>query len=84
MLQASILRKEGPNNGVFLQITCEDTADLLGPGQRYSFGAVKAAHVRGDFQVLADRNPRLLRVHLGPDVEAGLVMLKSAMEQALA
>ncbi|MDP3092926.1 MAG: bifunctional transaldolase/phosoglucose isomerase [Nitrospira sp.] len=76
--------KGGPDSGVFLQITCEDAADLAIPGQRYTFGIVKAAQARGDFHVLAERGRRLLRVHLGADVSAGLAILKRAMEQALA
>lgn len=76
--------KGGPDSGVFLQITCENAADLPVPGQRYTFGIVKAAQARGDFQVLAERGRRLLRVHLGDDVPAGLAILKRAMEQALA
>ena len=76
--------KGGPNSGVFLQITCDDAQDLPVPGQKYTFGIVKAAQARGDFQVLAERNRRALRVHLGPDVAAGLKTLQSAMDQALA
>ena len=76
--------KGGPNSGVFLQITCENAADLPVPGQRYTFGLVKAAQARGDFQVLAERGRRLLRVHLGADVPGGLATLNRAMEQALA
>ena len=64
--------KGGPNSGVFLQITCDDAADLPVPGQKYTFGVVKAAQARGDFQVLAERGRRALRVHLGADLEAGL------------
>lgn len=75
--------KGGPNTGVFLQITCDDAFDLPVPGHRYSFGMVKAAQARGDFQVLAERGRRVLRVHLGPDVEAGLATLHAALEQAL-
>lgn len=75
--------KGGPNSGVFLQLTCEDAADLPVPGQRYTFGIVKAAQASGDVQVLAERGRRLLRVHLGADVPAGLATLKSAIEQAL-
>jgi transaldolase/glucose-6-phosphate isomerase len=74
----------GPNTGVFLQITCEDEADLAIPGQKYTFGVVKAAQARGDFQVLADRGRRALRVHLGANVTAGLERLASAVQQALA
>jgi transaldolase / glucose-6-phosphate isomerase len=76
--------KGGPNSGVFLQITCDDPADLAVPGQKYTFGIVKAAQARGDFQVLADRNRRALRVHLGADLAAGLTTLQNAIQQALA
>jgi transaldolase/glucose-6-phosphate isomerase len=75
--------KGGPNSGVILQITADDAEDLPVPGQRYSFGIVKAAQARGDFDVLAERGRRLLRVHLPADVEGGLKTLTKAIEQAL-
>ncbi len=74
--------KGGPNSGVFLQITCDDAVDLAVPGQKYTFGAVKAAQARGDFQVLAERGRRALRVHLD-DVESGLAILSAAVNNAL-
>ena len=76
--------KGGPNTGVFLQITCDDAADLQVPDQKYTFGVVKAAEARGDFEVLAERERRVLRVHLGPHVAAGLTTLTDAVRQALA
>jgi len=75
--------KGGPNSGVFLQVTCDDAADLPVPGQKYTFGAVKAAQARGDFQVLAERGRRALRIHL-KDVEKGLASLQAAVQKALA
>jgi transaldolase/glucose-6-phosphate isomerase len=75
--------KGGPNSGVFLQVTCDDAVDLPVPGQKYTFGIVKAAQARGDFQVLADRGRRALRVHLGKDLNAGLATLAKAFRQAL-
>jgi len=75
--------KGGPNSGVFLQVTCDDAADLPVPGQKYSFGIVKAAQARGDFQVLAERGRRALRVHLPKDVDAGLSRLGEAFRQTL-
>ena len=69
--------KGGANNGVFLQITSDDAEDLDVPDQKYTFGIVKAAQARGDFQVLLDRDKRALRVHLGADVTAGLKKLAS-------
>jgi transaldolase/glucose-6-phosphate isomerase len=76
--------KGGPNSGVFLQITCDDAEDLPVPGQRYGFSVVKAAQARGDFEVLAERGRRALRVHLGADVDGGLRALGNAIDQALA
>ncbi len=67
--------KGGPNSGVFLQITCDDAADLKVPGQSYTFGVVKAAQARGDFDVLAERGRRALRVHLTGNLDAGLATL---------
>ncbi len=74
--------KGGPNTGVFLQVTCDDKNDLAVPGQKYTFGVVKAAQARGDFQVLAERNRRALRVHLH-DIEKGLAALQAAVAKAL-
>ncbi len=75
--------KGGPNTGVFLQITCDDAIDLPVPGQKYSFGIVKAAQARGDFEVLAERGRRALRVHLGADVLESLAKLDAAVKAAL-
>ncbi len=75
--------KGGPNSGVFLQITCDDSIELPVPEQKYTFGVVKAAQARGDFQVLADRGRRALRVHLGRDVNAGLQQLSAAIQKAI-
>jgi transaldolase/glucose-6-phosphate isomerase len=75
--------KGGPNSGVFLQVTCDDALDLPVPGQKFTFGIVKAAQARGDFQVLIERGRRALRVHLGRDVNAGLATLTTAVQKAL-
>jgi transaldolase / glucose-6-phosphate isomerase len=75
--------KGGPNSGLFLQITCDDASDLAVPGQKYTFGIVKAAQARGDFAVLAERGRRALRVHLGKNLKSGLNALAKAVTQAL-
>lgn len=76
--------KGGPNSGVFLQITCDEPEDLPVPQQKYSFGLVKAAQARGDFQVLAERKRRALRVHLGKDLGRGLARLRDLICAAVA
>ena len=75
--------KGGPNSGVVLQITADDAKDLPVPGEKFTFGTVKAAQARGDFDVLAERGRRALRVHLGADVDAGLARLARAVDAAL-
>jgi hypothetical protein len=77
------LHKGGPNTGVFLQVTSDDAEDLAVPGQRYTFGILKRFQAQGDFEVLAERKRRVLRVHLGPDVAAGLAKLREIVERAV-
>ncbi|HWU93020.1 MAG TPA: bifunctional transaldolase/phosoglucose isomerase, partial [Sphingomicrobium sp.] len=74
--------KGGPNSGVFLQVTCDDSPDIDVPGHSYSFGVVKAAQASGDLAVLVERNRRALRVHL-KNVDAGLAELSHAIDAAL-
>lgn len=75
--------KGGPNSGVFLQVTCDDANDLQVPDQKYTFGVVKAAQARGDFEVLSERGRRALRVHLGADVSDALTKLRKVINEAL-
>lgn len=75
--------KGGPNSGVFLQITCDDSVELPVPGQKYTFGVVKAAQARGDLQVLTERGRRALRVHLGSNLKAGLKTLQAIVQKGI-
>ncbi len=72
------------DRGVFLQITRDEAAEVPVPRRTYTFGVVKAAQARGDFQVLAERDRRALRVHLGPDVGADLATLQGVINKAWA
>jgi len=75
--------KGGPDSGVFLQITADERKDLKVPGQKASFGVIKAAQARGDFDVLTERGRRALRVHLKGDLASGLKALDAAIAEAL-
>ncbi len=75
--------KGGPDSGVFLQITADDEKDLPIPGQKASFGVVKAAQARGDFDVLTERGRRALRVHLKGKLKPALSALNAALTEAL-
>ncbi len=73
--------KGGQNTGVFLQITADNTDDIPVPGHAYTFGLVITAQAQADFNVLAERSRRILRIHLGNDVRGGLEKLRGLIEE---
>jgi transaldolase/glucose-6-phosphate isomerase len=58
------LHKGGADNGVFLQITSDPEADFDIPGQGLTFGTLERGQALGDYEALASRGRRILRVHL--------------------
>jgi transaldolase / glucose-6-phosphate isomerase len=77
------LHKGGDSSGVFIQITADDLKDLPIVGEPFTFGVLKQAQALGDFQSLASRDRRAIRVHLGADVAAGLKTLLEIVKTAL-
>ena len=75
--------KGGPNTGVFLQITAPPSADIPVPGRKLTFAVIEAAQAQGDFDVLAERGRRILRVDLGAEVAGGLTRLAAAISGLL-
>ena len=73
------LHKGGGDDGVFLQFTADDPADLPIPGEPYTFGAMKAAQALGDLQSLQSRKRRALRLHIAGDIVAGLRLVAPAV-----
>lgn len=65
------LQKGGPNNGVFLILSCEDEPDIEVSGMKVpSLGALAQAQAAGDFVVLAERGRRVVELRLpGHDPE---------------
>jgi transaldolase/glucose-6-phosphate isomerase len=66
------LHKGGPASGVFVQVTADNGLDVPLPNETFTFGTLKEAQALGDFQSLASRHRRAIRVHLGKDTTAGL------------
>jgi transaldolase / glucose-6-phosphate isomerase len=66
------LHKGGPASGVFIQVTADNVVDVPLPNEAFSFGVLKQAQALGDFQSLASRHRRAIRLHLGTDIKAGL------------
>jgi transaldolase/glucose-6-phosphate isomerase len=76
------LQKGGDASGVFVQITADDLTDVLIPGEPFTFSVLKQAQALGDFQSLASRDRRAIRVHLGSDIVAGLRTLLDVVQSA--
>ena len=77
------LHKGGPDSGVFFQITADQGEDLDIPDEPYSFGTLAAAQALGDLKSLSTRNRRVIRIHLGGNVDDGLGRIQKAVEEAL-
>ena len=68
------LHKGGPASGLFLQITADPVEDVKIPGQKATFGVLERAQALGDYEALAARGRRILRLHLpSPDAVKQLV-----------
>ncbi|MGH9854889.1 MAG: bifunctional transaldolase/phosoglucose isomerase, partial [Blastocatellia bacterium] len=76
------LHKGGDSSGVFIQITADDLNDAPIVGEPFTFGVLKQAQALGDFQSLASRDRRAIRVHLGADIAAGLKTLLEIVRTA--
>ena len=77
------LHKGGPNRGIFVQLTADPMVDLPIPGQPYSFGTLIAAQALGDWQSLRAHGRRVVRLHLGQEVAAGLAAIQRALERLI-
>ena len=77
------LHKGGAPTGWFLQLTSEHRHDRDIPGWPYTFGQLIDAQAAGDHGAIADHGLPILRIDLGPNVEAGLERLERALERAL-
>jgi glucose-6-phosphate isomerase/transaldolase/glucose-6-phosphate isomerase len=79
------LHKGDGGNGLFIQITADDSVDIPipdVPGREESavtFGVLKAAQAMGDRQALLDAGRRVIRFHLKGDVAEGIRLLKEKM-----
>lgn len=66
------LHKGGPNNGVFIIFTTDMGDDIPIPGEKFTFGTLQRAQAQGDFKSLVSKGRRVIRIHLGSDIEKGL------------
>jgi transaldolase/glucose-6-phosphate isomerase len=66
------LHKGGANNVVALQLTYDPEEEVLIAGEPFSFATLIRAQALGDYESLQAHGRRVLRLHLGYDVDAAL------------
>ncbi len=73
------LHKGGPNTGVFIQVTSDDTVDASIPGKPFTFSVLKRAQATGDLQSLRSHGRRVIRLHLEGTLDSQLEQLARAL-----
>lgn len=66
------LHKGGANNVVSVQLTYDVENDLAIPGEPYTFGTLIRAQALGDYEALQTHGRRVIRLHLGRDINSSL------------
>jgi transaldolase/glucose-6-phosphate isomerase len=74
------LHKGGANNGLFIQLVCDNPVDAPVPGEPYTFSQLKAAQALGDYGALLARKRRVLRISLGKAPERGLQKIQGVLK----
>jgi transaldolase/glucose-6-phosphate isomerase len=76
------LHKGGPDSGLYIQVTTDDTVDVAIPGPPFTFSILKQAQAQGDLQSLRDHGRRVIRLHLSGDLALGLSRLTDSVIHA--
>ena len=76
------LHKGGAGSGLFLQFVDTPAPDLEVPEAGFDFGRLIEGQAAGDYQALAGRDRRVLRVRLGDDPAAGVATVREVVAAA--
>jgi len=66
------LHKGGPDSGLYILLTADEGEEISIPGQKYGFATLHQAQALGDFKSLDTKGRRVIRIHLGENIDAGL------------
>ena len=69
------LHKGGPDNAVFLILTCQARKDIMIPGEKYTFWQLETAQALGDFEALDSKSRRVLRLNIKHPLDKSLAYL---------
>ncbi len=67
--------------GLYILFT-GDESELAIPGEKFGFAAMNRAQALGDFRSLDARDRRVVRVHLGSDIDGGLKDFAESVKQS--
>jgi transaldolase/glucose-6-phosphate isomerase len=73
------LHKGGGPSGIFIIITADEPTDLNIPGEPFSFGILKQAQALGDYRSFANKQLRMIHIHMSGTVSKGLYQLSEAI-----
>ncbi|MFH2012759.1 MAG: bifunctional transaldolase/phosoglucose isomerase [Pseudomonadota bacterium] len=74
------LHKGGPNTGLFIIFTADAEKDVIIPGKQYGFATLQLGQALGDFLSLNNKKRRVIRIHLGRDINSGLKILIESLK----
>ena len=74
------LHKGGPDSGLYIIIIGEEEIELAIPGKKFGFAILHQAQALGDFRSLDEKGRRVIRIHLGEDIDGGLKNLIASMK----
>jgi transaldolase / glucose-6-phosphate isomerase len=66
------LHKGGPDTGFYIILIGDEEVNLPIPGEKFGFGTLHQAQALGDFRSLDDKGRRVIRIHLGKDIDTAL------------
>ena len=76
------LHKGGPNTGLYILLIGNEEKDLPISGQKFGFSTLHQAQALGDFRSLNDKGRRIIRIHLGKDIDDSLDKLYQSIKDA--
>ena len=76
------LHKGGPDSGLYVILVGDEEKDLAIPSEKFGFETLHQAQALGDFRSLDDKGRRVIRIHLGKDIDAGLDKLYQSIKDA--
>jgi transaldolase/glucose-6-phosphate isomerase len=66
------LHKGGPDSGLYIILIGDEENELTIPGEKFGFKTLHLAQALGDFRSLDDKGRRVIRIHLGKNIDSGL------------